>query len=47
MSNFFWLLGAFALFVAVVWGWIKWSRRGQRKISKAADKGWEEAGRKF
>jgi len=46
MKDIFLLLGAFALCVAVVWGLVRWSRRGQRKISKTADEGWKEAGRK-
>lgn len=46
MKDNFILLGALALCGAIVWGLIWWSRRGQRKIAKAADEGWKEAGRK-
>jgi hypothetical protein len=45
MEDYFYLLGAIGLCFSFVLGLIWWSRRGQRKIAKEIEAGWDEAGR--
>lgn len=40
------LIGVVLLCGMVVWCFVWWSRRGQRKIAEETAKGWDEAGRK-
>lgn len=46
MTGFIVFAGLLLLGAAVWAGFYWWSQRGQRKITKAADEGWEEAGKR-